>query len=102
MNRTVSLPRLLPAGLALCLSALILPAQAQLFGGDDEARRAIIDLRGRVEANRQAAADADARLEKAFKALMDSFRCGEARSICSIRSKACAVNWPNCVATTSV
>ncbi len=71
MNRTVSLPRLLPAGLALCLAALILPAQAQLFGGDDEARRAIIDLRGRVEANRQAAADADARLEKAFKALME-------------------------------
>lgn len=42
------------AAAALALAAALgatafTPARAQLFGGDDEARRAIIDLRGRVE-----------------------------------------------------
>jgi len=41
--------------LAAALLAFALPVQAQLFGGDDEARRAIIELRARVEANRLAA-----------------------------------------------
>lgn len=46
-----SLARLACAGL-LGLAA-VLPAQAALFG-DDEARKAIIELRGKVDANRQA------------------------------------------------
>jgi len=40
--------------LLLALAAWALPVQAQLFGGDDQARRAIIELRERVEANRLA------------------------------------------------
>jgi len=44
--------------LAAALLAFALPVQAQLFGGDDEARRAIIELRARVEANRLAAEQA--------------------------------------------
>lgn len=46
-------------GLLLALLAAALPAQAQLFGGDDQARRAIIDLRERVEANRVTAEQAN-------------------------------------------
>lgn len=42
--------RPLGAGM-LVFSLLLAPAHAQLFGGDDQARRAIIDLRERVEAN---------------------------------------------------
>lgn len=42
----------------LLLIGLLTPVHAQLFGGDDQARRAIIDLRERVEANR-AGLDAD-------------------------------------------
>ena len=44
--------RLGACGLLLALLAAAMPAQAQLFGGDDQARRAIIELRERVEANR--------------------------------------------------
>jgi len=50
------------SGLGLLLLALMawaLPVQAQLFGGDDQARRAIIELRERVEANRSAAEQAN-------------------------------------------
>ncbi|HVZ46568.1 MAG TPA: tol-pal system protein YbgF [Ramlibacter sp.] len=47
---------------AFAVSALVsLPARAALFE-DDEARRAILDLRGKVEANRQANADEIQRL----------------------------------------
>ena len=38
------------------------PAHAQLFGGDDEARRAILELRQRIEAQRVAADQANVRL----------------------------------------
>ena len=37
-------------------------AHAQLFGGDDQARRAILELRQKVDANRQATDAADQRL----------------------------------------
>lgn len=47
---------------ALCvLAALSLQAHAALFG-DDEARRAILDLRAKVDANRQSADSADQEL----------------------------------------
>ena len=52
-------PRLAAYGLLLALLAAALPAQAQLFGGDDQARRAIIELRERVEANRVTAEQAN-------------------------------------------
>lgn len=52
------------------LAASTFPAHAQLFGGDDEARRAIIDLRGRVEANRQAATEAQAKLERDMQGMV--------------------------------
>jgi len=52
-------PRLAAYGLLLVLLAAALPAQAQLFGGDDQARRAIIELRERVEANRVTAEQAN-------------------------------------------
>ena len=50
-----------PLVLALGLWAAAGSGHAALFG-DDEARRAIIDLRARVEANRQAAEAADRQL----------------------------------------
>jgi len=53
--------------LLLALAAWALPVQAQLFGGDDQARRAIIELRERVEANRSAA-------EQANQALLQQLR----------------------------
>jgi tol-pal system protein YbgF len=40
--------------LALGLAGLSSPAQASLFGGDDEARRAILDLRQRLEQSQNA------------------------------------------------
>lgn len=40
--------------LILALSGLFSPAQAALFGGDDEARRAILDLRQRLEQSQNA------------------------------------------------
>lgn len=53
--------------LVASLSALALPSHA-LFG-DDEARRAILDLRNRVEANRQASEAAQQALEQRLKEL---------------------------------
>ena len=46
----------LAAALAAAALAAV-PARAQLFGGDDEARRAILDLRQRVEQQRLATAE---------------------------------------------
>ena len=40
--------------LAFCFASLSGPAQAALFGGDDEARRAILDLRQRLEQSQNA------------------------------------------------
>jgi len=57
-------PRLAAYGLLLVLLAAALPAQAQLFGGDDQARRAIIELRERVEANRLTAEQANQALQQ--------------------------------------
>lgn len=50
--------------LLLALAAWALPVQAQLFGGDDQARRAIIELRERVEANRSSAEQANQALQQ--------------------------------------
>lgn len=47
-----------------------LPSQAALFG-DDEARRAILDLRGKVEANKQAAEAANRDLAEQLKAMIE-------------------------------
>ncbi|GAB3188926.1 tol-pal system protein YbgF [Hydrogenophaga aquatica] len=60
---------------AACLAAslvMLVPMQAQaaLFG-DDEARRAILDLRNRVEANRQAAENANRELAEQLKSLVE-------------------------------
>jgi len=48
----------------LLMIGLLAPAHAQLFGGDDQARRAIIDLRERVETNHN-------RLDADIKALAE-------------------------------
>lgn len=53
MNRTFSLRAPVLGGLALAVSALW-PLSSHAFLSDDEARKAIIELRQRVEANRQA------------------------------------------------
>ena len=58
------------AATCLGLALLSAPVHAALFG-DDEARRAILELRERVEANRQAAESADQALQQALKAQMD-------------------------------
>lgn len=55
---------------ALWALTLALPLQAQAFFGDDEARKAILDLRARVEANRLAAEQAN---EKLTRELTDKF-----------------------------
>jgi tol-pal system protein YbgF len=51
-------------GVSALLLSLLVPAHAQLFGGDDEARRAIINLRERVEVNHN-------RLDADIKALTE-------------------------------
>lgn len=56
--------RLGACGLLLALLAAAMPAQAQLFGGDDQARRAIIELRERVEANRLTAEQTNQALQQ--------------------------------------
>lgn len=57
---------------AACLSAMVLlPGQAHALFGDDEARKAIIDLRQKVDANRQAE-------ESARQALQTETREGHA------------------------
>lgn len=56
-----------------CLSAAGLPARAALFG-DDEARRAIIELRERVENQRLATEAADKRLSDELRRLLDEQR----------------------------
>ena len=59
-------------GLVLAVAALAAGgAHAQLFGGDDEARRAIIDLRQRVDANRVAAEAATQRGKEVQDALRE-------------------------------
>lgn len=51
-------------GVGMLVFGLLAPAHAQLFGGDDQARRAIIDLRERVESNNN-------RLDADIKALTE-------------------------------
>ena len=53
--------RHLVAALALLIA---LPAHAQIFGGDDEARKAILQLRGDVKTLQQREADLTARLDR--------------------------------------
>jgi tol-pal system protein YbgF len=50
--------------LALLALSIALPAQAQLFGGDDEARKAILQLRGQIVTLQQREADLTARLDR--------------------------------------
>lgn len=50
--------------IALLGLAVVLPVHAQLFGGDDEARKAILQLRGQVSALQQLNADMGARLDR--------------------------------------
>ena len=50
--------------LAVLALLIALPAHAQLFGGDDEARKAILQLRGDVMALQQREADLTARLDR--------------------------------------
>jgi tol-pal system protein YbgF len=49
---------------AALLLLIVLPAQAQLFGGDDEARKAILQLRGQITALQQREAELTARLDR--------------------------------------
>ena len=65
--------RLGACGLLLALLAAALPAQAQLFGGDDQARRAIIELRERVEANRVTAEQSQQQLQQQQTELTQRF-----------------------------
>ncbi len=51
-HRSLAMQRWLPVAAVLIGAWLAMPAQAQLFG-DDEARKAIIDLRERVEVQRR-------------------------------------------------
>lgn len=62
--------RVSAAAACLGLAVLAAPAQAALFG-DDEARRAILELRERVEANRLAAEAANQALQQALKSQVD-------------------------------
>ena len=65
--------RLGACGLLLALLAAAMPAQAQLFGGDDQARRAIIELRERVEANRLTAEQSQQQLQQQQTELTQRF-----------------------------
>jgi len=66
--------------LLLAAAAVALPAQAALFG-DDEARRAILDLRERVEANRQAAEAAQQALQQTLRAEMQAGSANDRRGL---------------------
>lgn len=61
MNRAALRPLALPALLAASLLIAAWPRPALALFGDDEARKAIIELRQRVDINRQAAETANAR-----------------------------------------
>lgn len=74
MPRVVNLSSFFPwAPAALVAAVLINPgtAWAQLFGGDDEARKAIIELRARVEADRRASDAQLQRINQDFARLSD-------------------------------
>jgi len=49
---------------ALLALSIALPAHAQLFGGDDEARKAILQLRGQITALQQRETELTARLDR--------------------------------------
>ncbi len=49
---------------ALVLVSIVVPAHAQLFGGDDEARKAILQLRSQITALQQRDAELTARIER--------------------------------------
>ena len=88
----------LAAGLAvLCLAASSV-APAALFD-DDEARRAILDLRQRVEAQRQAARAPGRGAATRHRGQRAS--CGAACSTCRTRSRRCAATSRSCAARTS-
>jgi len=73
VRSTCSGARLGAWGLLLALLVAALPAQAQLFGGDDQARRAIIELRERVEANRVTAEQSQQQLQQQQTELTQRF-----------------------------
>jgi len=73
--------------LLLALLAWALPVQAQLFGGDDQARRAIIELRERVEANRLAAEQAQQQSGAAWRAEMEAELTPLRRSLLELGSQ---------------
>ncbi len=79
-------PRPLALILACTLGALALPAQAQLFS-DSEARRAILDLRERVEANRQAAETAQRRLSEELTRLNEESAAPTRRSLLELSNQ---------------
>lgn len=72
MGRVISFPRVLRASMVAALAALTLssPAAAGLFD-DEEARKAILDLRQKVEANRVAAESANQRLGEELRRASD-------------------------------
>lgn len=69
------------ARVALLPAVVMLATPAHALFGDDEARRAILDLRNRVEANRQAAEDADRKLAEELKELSESGLSATRRSM---------------------
>lgn len=79
-------PRPFALILACTLGALALPAQAQLFS-DSEARRAILDLRERVEANRQAAETAQRRLSEELTRLNEESAAPTRRSLLDLSNQ---------------
>lgn len=72
--------------LAASLWALAGPAQAALFG-DDEARRAILELRSRVDANRQASEDAQRQQAEQLKTLSEEGGAQTRRALLDLASQ---------------
>lgn len=71
MKRRFSLPGWRPATLALALAAACVPAHAALFS-DDEARRAILDLRQRHEQANKEGAERQKRLDEQLEQMRRS------------------------------
>lgn len=79
-------PMSLRAGALLALCVLAWPAQAQLFS-DNEARRAILELREKVEANRAASETANRRLTEELTKLNDESTAPTRRSLLELSNQ---------------
>jgi hypothetical protein len=93
-------PLLLAATLLTGAGLVSSPARAALFG-DDEARKAILDLRGRLAEQDKRAQENQAALNQRLDAAQRSQLCGRRSPGCAARMTLWPTNWPTCRSATA-